>query len=72
MTASANNPFCRPAPAHWDIESLCVINADDRVQEVRRMNKQELERVFALPGVQRIVLKAAQARHKKLMKEGAA
>lgn len=72
MTDHANDPFCRPAPAHWDTKWLCVTTADDRVREVEGMDKLELERVFLLPRVQRVVLKAAQARHKKLMKAGLA
>lgn len=71
MIDPANDPFCRPAPPHYPYEWLCTVTAEDRVKLVRDMDRRELERVFLLPNVQRTVLKAAQARHKKLMKADA-
>lgn len=67
MSGHENNPFCRPAPAHYmGMDWLCTVSADERVKLVRDMAERDLERVIALPGVQRTVLNAAQARLKKL------
>lgn len=65
----ANNPFCRRAdPATYGnrFEWLCTVAADERVRRVRDMDERDLELVIALPDVQRTVLKAAEARLKKL------
>lgn len=69
MSHPDNNPFCRPAPAHYTgMDWLCTVSADERVRLVRDMTERDIERVIALPGVQRTVLNAAQARLKKLRK----
>lgn len=69
MSDPANDPFCRRAPAHYyGMDWLCTLTAEDRVQQVRGMDECDCERVIALPGVQRTVLKAAEARLKKLRK----
>lgn len=64
----ANDPFCRPAPEHYPYDWLCTVTAEDRVKLVREMDERDCERVIALPGVQRTVLKASQARLNKLRK----
>lgn len=65
----ANDPFCRRAPAHYPgIDWLCTIAADERIELVRGMDERDLERVIAMPGVQSTVLRAAEARLKRLRK----
>lgn len=68
MIDHANDPFCRPAPAHYPYDWLCTVTAEDRVKLVRDMDERDCERVIAQPGVQRTVLKVAEARLKKLRK----
>lgn len=68
MTDHANDPFCRPAPEHYPYDWLCTVTAEDRVNLVRGMDERDCERVIALPGVQRTVLRAAEARLKRLRK----
>lgn len=61
------SPFQRPAPVGWGIPYVEACSVDDRMDLVRRMGVDDLERVVAIGwAIQRTVLLAAERRLRKL------
>lgn len=66
MADEADNPFRIPRLG----PTVQAIDAQSRLDMVKRFGPEELRRVLALPGVQKTVRQAAERRLKKLEAEG--
>lgn len=63
------SPFQRPAPARFGIPYTEACGVEDRLDLVRKMSVEDLEKVVAIgSSIQRTVLLAAERRLRKLRK----
>lgn len=64
-----DNPFRRLAPPGWGIQFVETIDAQSRLDMVRKFDAEQLRAVISMPGVQKAVRLAAERRLRSLERE---